>query len=136
MKYLLDTNICIALIRYKPAALLQQLISHQPGDVGISSITLAELVLGAEKSAQLERNMSALQQFLLPLELADFDQRAALAYGKIRAELERGGQIIGSMDMLIAAHAISLDAILVTNNIREFQRVNGLTLEDWLSVSS
>ena len=136
MKYLLDTNICIALIRYKPAALLQQLISHQPGDVGISSITLAELVLGAEKSAQLERNMSALQQFLLPLELADFDQRAALAYGKIRAELERSGQIIGSMDMLIAAHAISLDAILVTNNIREFQRVNGLTLEDWLSVSS
>jgi len=136
MKYLLDTNICIALIRYKPAALLQQLISHQPGDVGISSITLAELVHGAEKSAQLERNMSALQQFLLPLELADFDQRAALAYGKIRAELERGGQIIGSMDMLIAAHAISLDAILVTNNIREFQRVNGLTLEDWLSVSS
>jgi len=136
MKYLLDTNTCIALIRYKPAALLQQLISHQPGDVGISSITLAELVHGAEKSAQLERNMSALQQFLLPLELADFDQRAALAYGKIRAELERGGQIIGSMDMLIAAHAISLDAILVTNNIREFQRVNGLTLEDWLSVSS
>jgi len=136
MKYLLDTNICIALIRNKPAALLQQLTSHQPGDVGISSITLAELVHGAEKSAQVERNMSALQQFLLPLELADFDQGAALAYGKIRAELERGGQIIGSMDMLIAAHALSLDVILVTNNMREFQRVNGLTLEDWLSVSS
>lgn len=135
MKYLLDTNICIALIRYKPAALLQQLTSHQPGDVGISSITLAELVHGAEKSAQVERNMSALQQFLLPLELADFDQGAALAYGKIRAELERGGQIIGSMDILIAAHALSLDVILVTNNIREFQYVNGLTLEDWLSVS-
>ena len=136
MKYLLDTNICIALIRNKPAALLQQLTSHQPGDVGISSITLAELVHGAEKSAQVERNMSALQQFLLPIELADFDQGAALAYGKIRADLERGGQIIGSMDMLIAAHALSLDVILVTNNMREFQRVNGLTLEDWLSVSS
>ena len=136
MKYLLDTNICIALIRNKPAALLQQLTSHQPGDVGISSITLAELVHGAEKSAQVERNMSALQQFLLPLELADFDQGAALAYGKIRADLERGGQTIGSMDMLIAAHALSLDVILVTNNMREFQRVNGLTLEDWLSVSS
>ncbi len=135
MKYLLDTNICIALIRHKPAALIQQLISQQPGDVGISSITLAELVHGAEKSAQVERNLSALQQFLLPLELADFDQRAALAYGKIRAELERDGQIIGSMDMLIAAHALSLDVILVTNNLREFQRVNGLTLEDWLSVS-
>jgi tRNA(fMet)-specific endonuclease VapC len=136
MKYLLDTNICIALIRQKPAALLEQLTSQQPGDVGISSITLAEFVHGAEKSAQSEHNMSALQQFLLPLELADFDQRAALAYGKTRAELERSGQIIGSMDMLIAAHAIGLGAILVTNNVQEFQRVNGLALEDWISKSS
>jgi tRNA(fMet)-specific endonuclease VapC len=136
MKYLLDTNICIALIRQKPAALLEQLTSQQPGDVGISSITLAELVHGAEKSAQSEHNMSALQQFLLPLELADFDQRAALAYGKIRAELELSGQIVGSMDMLIAAHAIGLDTILVTNNVQEFQRVNGLALEDWISKSS
>jgi tRNA(fMet)-specific endonuclease VapC len=84
MKYLLDTNICIALIRQRPAALLQQLTSHEPGEVGISAITLAELVHGAEKSAQSENNRSALQQFLLPLELADFDQKAALAYGKIR----------------------------------------------------
>jgi tRNA(fMet)-specific endonuclease VapC len=136
MKYLLDTNICIALIRQKPAALLQQLTSHEPGEVGISAITLAELVHGAEKSAQSEHNLSALQQFLLPLELADFDQQAALAYGKIRAELERDGQIIGSMDMLIAAHAMGLGATLVTNNVREFQRVNGLALEDWLSKSS
>jgi len=136
MKYLLDTDICIALIRQKPAALLQQLTSHEPGEVGISAITLAELVHGAEKSAQSEHNLSALQQFLLPLELADFDQQAALAYGKIRAELERDGQIIGSMDMLIAAHAMGLGATLVTNNVREFQRVNGLALEDWLSKSS
>jgi tRNA(fMet)-specific endonuclease VapC len=136
MKYLLDTNICLALIRQRPAALLQQLTSHEPGEVGISAITLAELVHGAEKSAQSENNRSALQQFLLPLELADFDQKAALAYGKIRTELERDGQIIGSMDMLIAAHAVGLDAILVTNNVREFQRVNGLALEDWLSQSS
>jgi tRNA(fMet)-specific endonuclease VapC len=133
MKYLLDTNICIALIRQKPAALLQQLTSHEPGEVGISAITLAELVHGARKSAQPEHNMSALQQFLLPLELADFDQQAALAYGKIRAELERDGQLIGSMDMLIAAHAMGLDAILVTNNMREFQRIDGLALEDWIT---
>jgi tRNA(fMet)-specific endonuclease VapC len=133
MKYLLDTNICIALIRQKPAALLQQLTSHEPGEVGISAITLAELVHGARKSAQSEHNMSALQQFLLPLELADFDQQAALAYGKIRAELERDGQLIGSMDMLIAAHAMGLDAILVTNNMREFQRIDGLALEDWIT---
>lgn len=133
MKYLLDTNICIALIRQRPRALLQRLISHQPGDVGISSITLAELVHGVEKSTQPEQNMSALEQFLLPLDLANFDQTAALAYGKVRAQLERSGQIIGSMDMLIAAHALSLNTVLVTNNIQEFQRVTGLIVEDWLS---
>jgi len=136
MKYLLDTNICIALIRLKPAALLQRLTSHEPGEVGISAITLAELVHGAEKSAHSEHNMSALQQFLLPLELADFDQQAALAYGKIRVKLEHDGQLIGSMDMLIAAHAIGLGAILVTNNVREFQRIDGLALEDWITEAS
>jgi len=133
MKYLLDTNICIALIRQKPAALIQRLTSLHPGDAGISSITLAELFHGVEKSVRPEQNMSALEQFLLPLDLADFDQDAALAYGKIRADLERSGQIIGSMDILIAAHAVSLDAIMVTNNVREFQRVKGLFVEDWIS---
>jgi tRNA(fMet)-specific endonuclease VapC len=133
MKYLLDTNICIALIRQKSPALLRRLISQPPGDVGISSITLAELVYGVEKSTQIEQNKVALQQFLLPLELCDFDPQAAWVYGKIRVGLERTGQPIGAMDMLIAAHAISLDAILVTNNVREFQRINGLVLEDWIS---
>lgn len=133
MKYLLDTNICIALIRQKPGALLQRLTSLQPGDAGISSITLAELFHGVEKSARPEQNMTALEQFLLPLDLADFDQGAALAYGKIRTDLERVGQIIGSMDILIAAHAVSLDAIMVTNNMQEFQRVKGLFVEDWIS---
>jgi len=133
MKYLLDTNICIALIRQKPAALIQRLTSLQPGDAGISSITLAELFHGVEKSARPEQNMSALEQFLLPLDLADFDQDAALAYGKIRTDLERTGQLIGSMDILIAAHAMSLDATMVTNNVQEFQRVKGLSVEDWIS---
>ena len=133
MKYLLDTNICIALIRQKPARLIQRLTSLQPGDAGISSITLAELFHGVEKSAHPEQNMSALEQFLLPLDLADFDQNAALAYGKIRTDLERTGQLIGSMDMLIAAHAVSLDSIVVTNNVQEFQRVKGLFIEDWIS---
>lgn len=133
MKYLLDTNICIALIRQKPAALIQRITSHQPGEVGISSITLAELIHGVEKSTHVEQNMSALQQFLLPLELSDFDQQAAFIYGKIRAQLERDGQTIGSMDMLIAAQAISLETILVTNNTKEFQRVKDLNIEDWIS---
>jgi tRNA(fMet)-specific endonuclease VapC len=133
MKYLLDTNICIALIRQKPAALIHRLTSLQPGDAGISSITLAELFHGVEKSARPGQNMSALEQFLLPLDLADFDQDAALAYGKIRTDLERTGQLIVSMDILIAAHALSLDAIMVTNNVGEFQRVKGLFVEDWIS---
>jgi tRNA(fMet)-specific endonuclease VapC len=133
MKYMLDTNICVALVRQKPAALIQRLTSLQPGDAGISSITLAELFHGIEKSAQPEQNLSALEQFLLPLDLADFDQDAALAYGKIRADLERAGQLIGSMDMLIAAHAVSLDAIMVTNNVEEFRRVKDLSVEDWIS---
>ena len=135
MKYLLDTNICIALIRQKPAALLQRLISHQPGEVGFSSITLAELTYGAVKSSHPEQNMSALEQFILPLDLADFNHKAARAYGQIRASLEHNGVVIGSMDMLIAAHAISLDVILVTNNTGEFQRVRGLVIEDWISES-
>lgn len=133
MKYLLDTNICIALIRQKSPAMLQRLTSQQPGDVGISAITLAELIYGVEKSAKVEQNRAALQQFLLPLELADFDPQAAFVYGKIRVGLERADQPIGAMDMLIAAHAIHLDAILVTNHVREFQRINGLVLEDWIS---
>jgi tRNA(fMet)-specific endonuclease VapC len=136
MKYLLDTNICIALIRQKPQALLRRLTLHEPGDVGISSITLAELFHGVEKSAQPKQNLSALEQFLLPLVLCDFDQNAALAYGKIRAELEHKGQLIGSMDMLIAAHAVSLDAIIVTNNVQEFQHIKGLVVEDWVSESN
>ena len=133
MKYLLDTNICIALIRQRPAGLLQRLTTLEPGEVCLSSITLAELIYGAAKSSQTEQNLAALEQFLLPLELVNFDESAATAYGQIRAGLEREGKVIGSMDMLIAAHALSLNTILVTNNTKEFGRVSGLLLEDWIS---
>ena len=115
--------------------MIQRITSQAPGDVGVSSITLAELAHGVEKRARTEQNRSALEQFLLPLELADFDHKAALAYGKIRAQLEGDGQTIGSMDLLIAAHALSLETILVTNNVREFHRVTRLKVEDWLSES-
>jgi len=135
MKYMLDTNICIALIRQKSAALIQHLTVHEPGEVGISSITLAELAYGVEKSAFREKNQAALQQFLLPMGQAEFDDHAAIAYGKIRADLERAGQSIGSMDLLIGAHALSMSVVLVTNNSKEFQRINGLKVEDWLSKS-
>jgi len=133
MKYMLDTNICIGLIRQKPQKLIQRLTRCEPGEVGVSSITIAELTFGANKSNQVEQNLFALEQFLLPIEIADFDQQASAAYGVIRAYLEREGKIIGSMDMLIGAHALSLGAIVVTNNVDEFQRIPKLKVEDWMA---
>ncbi len=133
MKYMLDTNICIGLIRQKPQKIIQRLTRCEPGEVGVSSLTIAELAHGANKSNQVEQNLSALEQFLLPIEVADFDQQASAAYGVVRAYLEREGKIIGSMDMLIGAHALSLGVILVTNNVDEFQRIPKLKVEDWMA---
>lgn len=132
MKYMLDTNICIGLIRQNSPALVERLTACNPGEAGVSSITIAELAYGAQTSSQVQRNMMALEQFLLPFEMADFDQRASLAYGAIRAMLTRVGKLIGAMDMLIGAHALSLDVTLVTNNTTEFQRIPNLKLEDWM----
>lgn len=131
MKYLLDTNICIDLIRRKQPRLIQRITRYQPGDIGVSSITIAELAFGANKSSQVEQNLAALEQFLLPMEIADFDQPASVTYGAIRAYLERKGKVIGAMDMLIGAHALSLGVTLVTNNAAEFQRIPKLKVEDW-----
>jgi tRNA(fMet)-specific endonuclease VapC len=100
--------------------------------IGISTITLAELEYGAAKSQQPKKNREALEQFISPLEVAAFDREATAAYGKIRAALEKRGSPIGSMDMLIAAHALSLGVTLVTNNEREFRRVPGLPVENWI----
>jgi len=133
MKYMLDTNICIGLIRQKPQTLIQRLTRYEPGEIGVSSITVAELAHGANKSNQVEQNLSALEQFLLPIEVADFDQKASAAYGVIRTYLEREGKTIGSMDMLIGAHALSLGVTLVTNNLDEFQRIQKLKIEDWMA---
>ncbi|MDD2920744.1 MAG: type II toxin-antitoxin system VapC family toxin [Anaerolineales bacterium] len=133
MKYMLDTNICIGLIRQKPPSLIKKIVNHAFGDIGLSTITVAELMYGAQKSNQPEQNMRVLEQFLLPFEVADFDQSAANAYGILRAYLEKSGKIIGSMDMLIGAHALSLEVVLATNNIREFKRIPNLMIEDWMS---
>jgi len=131
MKYLLDTDICIYLIRHKPEQLLRKLTALPVGDVGISSITVAELQYGVQKSSRSEQNAEALAMFLLPLVVADFDYRAAESYGRIRAHLEVNGTPIGPLDTLIAAHAASLDATLVTNNVGEFSRVPKLRVENW-----
>lgn len=132
MKYLFDTNICIYLIKRKPQQVLARFESCLPGEVGISSVTLAELAYGVAKSQLRERNQQALEKFVLPLEVAVFDAQAASAYGPLRAELERRGTPIGPLDLMIAAQALSLRTTLVTNNTREFARVGGdLRLENW-----
>ncbi|QUS62157.1 type II toxin-antitoxin system VapC family toxin [Synechocystis sp. PCC 7339] len=131
MKYLLDTNICIYLIKKKPLQVLAKLQALEVSEVGISSITLAELEYGVSKSQRQSKNRDALMQFLLPLEIVEFNQEAAIAYGNIRSNLESRGLVIGAMDMLIAAHALSLGVTLVSNNVREFSRINNLSLENW-----
>jgi tRNA(fMet)-specific endonuclease VapC len=131
MRYLLDTNICIYLIRQKPLHVTEHFTSHAVGDVGISTISVAELFFGVQKSKHQTQNEQALIQFLTPLVIVDFDRASAVAYGKIRAALQFRGTPIGSLDTLIAAHALSLGVTLVTNNIREFSRVPKLKLENW-----
>ena len=131
MKFLLDTNICIYLIKRRPPQVLDRFAALSFGDVGVSSITVAELQYGVQTSQYPERNQQALEQFLVPLIIAEFDYSAAAAYGVVRAALERQGAPIGSLDTLIAAHALSLDVTLVTNNVREFSRVPALKLVNW-----
>ncbi len=131
MKYLLDTNICIYLIKQNPAKVLKHFKSHAIGDIGISSLTLAELRYGVSKSQHIEKNQQALDEFILPLEIADFDEKAAQEYGAVRAKLEKAGELIGSMDMLIGAHAHALGSTLVTNNTKEFRQIKNLKIADW-----
>lgn len=130
MRYMLDTNICIYLINKRPAKVLDHFRRLEIGDVGVSSVTVAELAYGVAKSGS-ERNRAALEGFLLPLEIADFDQKAAWKFGEIRSVLERAGKPIGPFDMQIAAHALALGCVVVTNNLREFQRVPNLDVENW-----
>ena len=131
MTYLLDTNICIYVIKRRPPQVLARFHRCAVGDIGLSTVTLAELEYGAAKSQFPAPNQAALAAFTLPLEVVPFDAPAAAAYGPIRATLERQGTPIGAMDLLIAAHARSLGVILVTNNVREFGRVPGLQVENW-----
>lgn len=135
MNYLLDTNICIYIIKKKPLAIFNKFRSFPLGTVGISSITLAELRYGIEKSSQVQKNKVALEQFLLPLEILDFNFAASVEYGKIRSILERNGTPIGPLDTLIAAHAKSEGLTLVTNNEKEFKRVDQLKVENWITAT-
>lgn len=130
-RYLLDTNTCIYIINRQPLAVFEHFARLRAGQVAISGISGAELHFGVAKSRS-ERNLQALDKFLAPLDVLPFDEAAMRAYGDLRAHLEREGTPIGTLDTLIAAHALALDCVLVTNNLREFQRVPGLRLENWV----
>jgi tRNA(fMet)-specific endonuclease VapC len=131
MKLMLDTNICIYLIKQQPVSVLKRFAAHAVGDLGLSAITLAELEYGVAKSTRPAKNREALDAFVSPLDFAAFDRPATAAYGRLRTMLEKKGQPIGSLDLLIAAHAVSLEVRLVTHNVREFGKVPGLRIEDW-----
>jgi tRNA(fMet)-specific endonuclease VapC len=131
VKFLLDTDICIYIIKRKPEKVFRHFRALIPGDIGISSITLAELEHGVQKSHERVRNQAALEEFLIALDVAEYDTKAARHYGIIRADLERKGKIIGGNDLLIASHALALSVILVTNNLKEFSRIHGLNMENW-----
>jgi tRNA(fMet)-specific endonuclease VapC len=132
MKLMLDTNICIAIIKQKPIDILQKFSAYQVGDICISSVTLAELRCGVAKSQYQEKNQAALDEFILPLEVAGFDEAAALVYGALRASLEKQGTPVGALDTMIGTHALSLNLTLVTNNTKEFNRIVGLKVIDWI----
>ena len=131
MKYFLDTNICIYVINKRPSAIIAKFTEFPPQELGISAIVVSELRYGVAKSQQAERNQQLLDAFLRPFQIVPYGKKAAQAYATIRAELEKKGQPIGREDLLIAAHAVSADLTLITNNEDEFRRVPNLRVENW-----
>ncbi len=132
MKYLLDTNICIYIINKKPANVLKKFYDHDFGDLCVSTITTAELYCGVCKSQKATQNIAALSEFLLNLSVLPFSNEASVAYGKIRSSLTKSGKIMGDLDLLIAAQALSLKIPVITNNTEEFNRVEGLSVINWV----
>ncbi len=131
MKYILDTNICEFVIRGKSPLVLQRFRQQLPDDLGVSTVTLAELRFGADKSKDPIKNHAALNSFLAPIQVLTFDAECAEYYGRVRSDLEKRGVPIGPLDTMIAAQSLRLHLPLVTNNTSEFSRVPGLKLEDW-----
>ena len=129
---MLDTNICIYIIKNKPSYIRDKFKEFDIGDLSLSSITVSELYYGVYKSEYIEKNLLALNNFLKPFNIVDYDLNASIEYGKIRASLEKIGRVIGGLDMQIAAHAKSLDMTLITNNTKEFERIDNLVIDNWI----
>lgn len=136
MKFYLDTNICIYFLKGQYPQLLQAMMSHSPDDIKIASIVKAELRFGAEKSQKREANLEKIGKFLLPFEVVPFDDKAAVEYSILRANMERIGDLIGPNDLIIAATVLAHNGTLITNNEKEFGRVPGLAVENWIRVSA
>lgn len=131
MRYLLDTNVLIYIAKRRPAAVGTRFARLHPGDAGMSIVSYLELAYGAQKSRQSKEALARIENLERLIPVLPLDRAAAYDYGRVRAELEQNGTPIGSLDLLIAAHALSLGLTLVTNNTREFSRVSGLRLENW-----
>jgi len=131
--YLLDTNICIYIIKKKPIKVFKKFSRLEIGELKISSITFAELYFGVYNSQNIEKNLNTIKNFLLPFEIIDFDEKSAIEYAKIKANLRKKGQIIGELDMQIAGVALSNNLILITNNEKEFNRIENLKIENWVN---
>lgn len=129
---MLDTNICIYIIKRKPPNVIERFRQTEISQIGISSITLSELLYGVTKSSKPEQNKIALTQFIAPMEILPYDDDAAQYYGDLRTHLEKHGTPIGSLDMLIAAHALSINCTLITNNEKEFIRIPNLKIDNWV----
>ena len=129
--YLLDTNICIFAINKRPANVLEIIKGNSKKGIYISSLTVAELEYGVENSKQVENNRIALLKFISIFNILNFDDDDAIYYGRLKSKLKQKGELIGPIDMLLAAQALSKDLIFVTNNTAEFKRVEGLVIEDW-----
>ncbi len=132
MKFMLDTNICIYIIKQKAPDVIERFHQIEISEIGISSITLSELLYGVSKSSKPEQNQVAITQFIAPLDILSYDDEAAQYYGELRVYLEKQGRPIGSLDVLIAAHALSTNCVLVTNNEKEFTRIPKLKIENWV----
>ena len=131
LKYMIDTNIAIYTLKNRPAKVRKAFERHK-GEICLSSVSWGELVFGAERSARVEHNLSIIEGFAARLEITPFDDSSAMHFGQLWAELTSTGRLIGPYEMMIAGHARSLALILVTNNVREFERVPGLRVENWI----
>jgi tRNA(fMet)-specific endonuclease VapC len=129
--YLLDTNICIFAIKHKPAKVFELIKERSKESIYISSLTVAELEFGVQNSEREEQNRIALLKFLSIFKILNFDDADAIAYGRLKVDLRKKGELIGPIDMLLAAQALNKEMLFVTNNVKEFKRVDGLRIEDW-----